>query len=323
METAEKIQKKISRLGLGTVQFGFSYGINNVRGQVSYDEVLQILSYGVEHGVNFLDTSRLYGTSEEVLGKALEELHLKDTYVVCTKLDLPKGYTELNETQLTHEVLDCLHRSQDALRMDYIPAYLLHTADYRKVHDNLVWNLLLEQKANDFIGLLGVSIAHGPHEALECLADPTVRILQIPYNVFDQRWRKEGVFSKSMEQGITLVNRSSYLQGLALMDPELGAKRVPASAAYLPKLHALAKEWRLAVTELALRYVLSNNAIGCTILGVDSIDQFEENIALYQKGPLSAELVERIELLFMDAPQELLNPSLWGLPYPPPGAQKT
>jgi len=57
-------QMRLSRLGLGTVQFGFKYGVNNARGQVPYDEVCNILTSASDQGVNFLDTSRLYGARE-------------------------------------------------------------------------------------------------------------------------------------------------------------------------------------------------------------------------------------------------------------------
>ena len=47
-----------SRLGIGTVQFGLTYGINNRLGQVPYRDVCIILEKAMEAGVNFLDTAR-------------------------------------------------------------------------------------------------------------------------------------------------------------------------------------------------------------------------------------------------------------------------
>ena len=49
------VARRISRLGIGTVQFGMPYGINNDRGQVPYSEVLSILETAVERGVTFID----------------------------------------------------------------------------------------------------------------------------------------------------------------------------------------------------------------------------------------------------------------------------
>ena len=58
----------MSKLGLGTVQFGTDYGINSVNGQVRPKEVKKILSYAHSKGINLLDTAVSYGNSEEILG---------------------------------------------------------------------------------------------------------------------------------------------------------------------------------------------------------------------------------------------------------------
>ena len=58
----------VGKLVLGTAQFGMDYGINNVRGQVTPDEVNEILSAAGNAGVEFIDTAYGYGNSEDVLG---------------------------------------------------------------------------------------------------------------------------------------------------------------------------------------------------------------------------------------------------------------
>ena len=56
-----------SRLMLGTVQFGLSYGVANRVGQPDYQDVVEIVAAALEGGVNAFDTAAAYGTSEEVL----------------------------------------------------------------------------------------------------------------------------------------------------------------------------------------------------------------------------------------------------------------
>ena len=67
-----------SKMMLGTVQFGLNYGIANKEGQPSLEKVKGILRSAAEFGVNTLDTAAAYGTSEEVLGQALEESGLAE-----------------------------------------------------------------------------------------------------------------------------------------------------------------------------------------------------------------------------------------------------
>ncbi|MEB3735150.1 aldo/keto reductase [Halopseudomonas pachastrellae] len=83
------------KLALGTVQFGLPYGIANQQGQVSVEEVGQILERAREAGVDTLDTAIAYGESERVLG----EFDLS-SFKVVTKLsaipdacdDVPAGW---------------------------------------------------------------------------------------------------------------------------------------------------------------------------------------------------------------------------------------
>ena len=63
----------ISKLALGTVQFGMDYGINNPAGRISYPNVLKILSEARSAGVQLLDSAFAYGESEPVLGKYVSE----------------------------------------------------------------------------------------------------------------------------------------------------------------------------------------------------------------------------------------------------------
>ena len=58
----------ISRLALGTVQFGLAYGLAAGHRQVFSAEVEQILSDARQAGITLLDTAASYGESESVIG---------------------------------------------------------------------------------------------------------------------------------------------------------------------------------------------------------------------------------------------------------------
>ena len=302
---------KISRFGIGTVQFGLDYGINNKTRQVSYSDVLNIFETALEHGVNFLDTSRVYGTSEETIGKALREIGAVDDFIPCTKLDISENYHEKSDEAVRGEVKNSLRQSLEALRIDTIPVYLLHRPEHRTFRDGLIWDYLRETVSKGMIGRLGVSIADGPSEAIECFKDPAVEAIQIPYNVFDARWDKAGILAGAAERGIVVFNRSSYLKGLLLMEMGEVPEHVTESLCYKESLNQIAAEIGLDVKELVLRYVFSVPEITSTIIGIDSQAQFKENVRIYEKGPLDGELMQRIKTAFGDVPEYVLNPFLW------------
>ncbi len=304
---------RLSRLGIGTVQFGLDYGINNPRGRVPYNEILRIFEMAVESGVNLLDTSRLYGKSEESIGMALRELGIADRFIICTKLDISKNYKEKSDREILSEVEKALTQSLKSLGIDSIPIYLLHVPEQRGFRNGLIWNFLQEKQKAGLVKHLGISVVYGPKEALDAIQDPVVEVLQIPFNIFDQRWKRSGFFDEltGMDRDIVVFSRSSYLQGLLVMEEERVPSELSAAKGYKRLLGEIASDLGIDVKELALRYVFTVDSITSTIVGVDSLEQFKENLSIYSQGKLSEDVVGRIESAFADVPTSIVNPVFW------------
>ncbi|MDB2625702.1 aldo/keto reductase, partial [Flavobacteriaceae bacterium] len=58
-----------SKLILGTVQFGFNYGINNTAGKPSKENIKSILDLAYSSGIQLLDTAEVYGDSQNKIGE--------------------------------------------------------------------------------------------------------------------------------------------------------------------------------------------------------------------------------------------------------------
>ena len=85
-----------NKIVIGTAQFGYDYGISNINGRVSSREVMNILHYSYENGINTIDTSKLYGISEKVIGNYI----LKHPNVFSNKESIKshcdkKGYDDV------------------------------------------------------------------------------------------------------------------------------------------------------------------------------------------------------------------------------------
>ena len=65
----------LSRLGLGTVQFGLDYGVSNRTGRPDEREVAAILARAAGAGVGFVDTAPAYGEAEALAGRYLPSGH--------------------------------------------------------------------------------------------------------------------------------------------------------------------------------------------------------------------------------------------------------
>ena len=68
----------MSKLALGTAQFGLRYGIANQKGQVNFSEAKKILKYAKNSNINLIDTAISYGNSERIIG----EIGVKDFNVI-------------------------------------------------------------------------------------------------------------------------------------------------------------------------------------------------------------------------------------------------
>lgn len=199
------------RLCLGTVQWGLPYGIANHRGQPSREDVRRIIERAREAGIRTLDTARVYGDAERVVGEVVGD---DDTFQIVTKLtpDLGEGSRE----DLVKRALASVETSRRLLRRDTLDTLLLHRAAHRSLADGAVWDALLELRAQGIVGRLGISVAE-VDEAFPLLADESVEALQVPASLLDQRLARQGFFEAAKQTGKPIYIRSIFLQGIAFM----------------------------------------------------------------------------------------------------------
>ena len=71
----------ISKLAIGTAQFGSIYGIANKTGKIKYSEAKEIIKFAKKNNIKTIDTASAYGESEKLLG----QIGIND-FEVITKL---------------------------------------------------------------------------------------------------------------------------------------------------------------------------------------------------------------------------------------------
>ena len=59
----------MTKLALGTVQFGLTYGVANKSGKIKFPVAKDIISLANEKKIDLIDTAISYGESETILGK--------------------------------------------------------------------------------------------------------------------------------------------------------------------------------------------------------------------------------------------------------------
>lgn len=288
---------QFSRMILGTVQFGMDYGVANRSGQPGFEEVCAILRYACDGGVNTLDTAAAYGSSEEVLGRALARLGLRERVRVVSKVPPIQERSDLATERFIEK---CVLRSLRLLGVEQLAVCLLHCEE-----DIRFLPLLEKQVQRGLVGGAGVSLdsARFLKEAAK------IPFLQLPCNIMDRRF--EALWASAVENKLTVFARSIYLQGLLLMPESRIKPSFAPLVAIRRQLAELASEAGMGMAELCVRYVLSNPAVSALLSGVEDVTQLRENLRLLARGPLPAELLARVEKIIPELPEALVRPALW------------
>ena len=120
---------KVSRICIGCMGFGVPVPGGH-QWTLDYESTKTILKYALEKGINFFDTAMAYsgGTSEEFVGRALQELTTRDQVVIATKYT-PRLPNQLTEIGGGDWIRQCLDNSLKRLGTDHVDLYIMHSWD--------------------------------------------------------------------------------------------------------------------------------------------------------------------------------------------------
>ena len=293
------MSSSLSRVVLGTVQFGLDYGISNSEGKVSEDQVRRILNLGVKNGLSLVDTAAMYGSSEEVLGRVLPE-----SISVITKL--PKLELLRNGENLRDFLYREFTKSLEKLNTQSCYGLLLHNADDLLSSDGEeIYDFLSEIKSKDLVKKIGFS-CYCPKQIEQIIKKYKVDIIQFPFNIIDRRFCDNDLLGRLKSEDIELHARSTFLQGLLLMEPKELDVFFEDFSPHLKKIQKYLHKNFPTVREGLLKSTLSIREIDYLVLGVVNERQLKEVCE-----DLSSDIdLEDWEGFRFDA-EEIINPHLW------------
>jgi len=296
---------QLSRLGLGTVQWGMKYGIANTAGQPGPGEVAQMLRAAHECGVSWLDTARAYGESEEVVGKALEETGLRDEFTIVSKV----CHIDPDAGDAPAQIEQSVAASMAALGVEHIPILLVHKGT--DLHVPGVWEEMLRQKRKGNAGRLGVSISHEPVKTVGyALGLESMEAVQVAINVFDQRLARAGVLDQLAARGVLVFVRSVYLQGLIIMPQERVPEHLADALPFRREVAQRAAQWGRDLKEVAVQFVLGLPGVTSAVIGCEAEEQVRDNASLVASAPLTGDQMDAL-LAMPEAPAHVVEPWQW------------
>ncbi len=257
-----KLDWQVSALGFGAMRLPV---LNNNQSQVDEEQVIKMIHYAVDHGVNYIDSAYGYhrGNSEIVIGKALQGSY-RGKMKIATKLPC-------HETHSPQDFDRILNDQLKKLQTDRIDFYLLHHLNrlvWPKMRDMGILKWADRAIADGRIGYFGFSY-HDNFEALQEIinAYDNWTVCQIQYNYMDEEVQAgtKGL-EYAAQKGLAVVVMEPIKGGRIAVPPE----NVAAIWAGAP-LQRTPQEW-------ALRWVWNHPEVSVTLSGMSKMEHVIENV---------------------------------------------
>jgi len=310
---------RVSRLALGTMTFGESWGwgSDEATARAMFDRYL-------DAGGNFVDTADLYteGQSETLLGRFITASGSRDRVVLTTKFSYNAEPGNPNAGGNGRKnILRAVEGSLRRLRTNYIDLYLLHTWDRVTPAEEVLHTLddLVRAGKIRYAGLSDVpawyaaqiqTLAHAHH------LQPLVN-LQLQYSLVERNIEREyAPLAQELGYGITAWSplgmgllsgkykpsesghdgagdgRIQALKGSGLAS--LQDKFTPRNWAIVRAVEQVAREHDLSMAQVAIQWAVRRPAVGSVILGARTMAQFEDNLAALDRS-LPDEALRRLD----------------------------
>ncbi|HBG26090.1 MAG: hypothetical protein A2Y10_00420 [Planctomycetes bacterium GWF2_41_51] len=297
---------KVSELAFGGVEIGLPYGVH--KDLMPENEAISLLKAAVDSGINFFDTARMYGCSEERMGMAFDGI--RDKVVLsskCPHLRLPDGKVR-NGMILQKFVEESLNTSLKMLRTDYIDVYLVHSADTEILKNDEVANNFEKIKRKGYVRSIGVSI-YGTSDFKIVCDDRRWDVVQLAFNLMDQSAAL--LFPSARQSGIGIMVRSVLMRGI-LTDAgiDLSHEKLNKVAEYRKKYLKLLDSDNSLLSDLATKFVLSFPDVSSVLIGIDKMEFLNKAVALANGNCLDKSLLEKLKNLAYPDP-DFLNLANW------------
>jgi len=318
---------KVSEIGFGA----WSIALDWWGKKIDDDEAKRMLKKAIDVGINFFETGDMYGKgkSEKLIGEVFHGM--RDDIIISTKY----GYDFESAAQIGHTELPqkfdptftehALKKSLERLQTDHIDVYGLHNPKMHHIKDNTIFQTL-DKKIEDGI-IKTYQVALGPAigwtmEGLEAMNRKNVSAVQTVYNILEQTPGNELIENAEKKNVGILVrvpDASGILTGKVNADTKIDEKDhrsvrkgewIKESLRKVEQLRPIAKRKGLNITEFAIKFILSKNAVSSVLPTVISTDEIETFAAMSDGNYLNSQDMKEITDMYNQWPQYELKASV-------------
>jgi 1-deoxyxylulose-5-phosphate synthase len=286
---------KISRLALGCMSYGDPTTERAHEWALADDDAQPFFRQAIELGITFWDTANVYqaGTSEEVVGRAIERYSRRENIVLATKVhgrmhDGPGGSGLSRKA-----ILEQIDASLTRLGTDYVDLYQIHRFDPDTPVEETMEALHDIVKAGK-VRYLGASSMYAWQFAkLQHAADlggwTRFVAMQNQYNLLRRQDERE-LMAMCADTGVGLVPYSPQGKGRlarpwgeqstrSTVDHVVQAFDSPLDEPVVNAVAKLADAHGVSMAQIALAWVLRNPAVSAPIVGATKPHHLPEAVA--------------------------------------------
>ena len=257
-----RTKEKLTILGLGTAPVG--------EGPIDVQQGIRIFAEAIERGVTYIDTARIYGNAEEILGHIIPKR--RDKLFIATKVS----------THTADEAERSLSESLRRLKIDHLDLVYIHSIGSKKIDRVLgkggALEYLMKQKETGKIRFIGISGHNRPSNFVRMLKTNQIDVVMCVMNYADRNIYdfESKVLPEAKKRNVGCVAMKVYagIKG-GFRNHRSGYVGCATEAARLP--HALA-------------YALDLPGVSVAVVGPYTVEQAVQNVEFARKYvPLSKE----------------------------------
>lgn len=280
-----RTELQVTSLSLGGARIGGS--------NVTDDEAIETVLRAITLGINYLDTSPLYGESERRVGLTLADGWREKIYLATKTGTHPKWRGDYSASGTRRSVENSLR----LLGTDYLDVCLVHDPSNMDpvIAKDGALDTLQRMREEGLIKFIGLGVRqHEFHKIAIETGIVDVILTYLDYTLLSQT-ADDWLLSFANENDIGVINGSPIAAGLLSgIEPDVNAR--PPEGEKARQLWQWANENNLNLLNLAIQFCLRQPLIATNLSGSKNVTEIDQNFAA-ATTPISDEVWEQLQTL--------------------------
>ena len=256
-----------NKIIIGSANFDQIYGIK--KNFIKRNEIKKLLDLASKNKIKIIDTSPLYKNSEKIIG-----LLNNNRFKIISKI--PKPPKNIKRKNIKKWLKQSVMISLKNLKLKKFECLLLHNANcLLSKNGDEIYKCIRNMKIDGLTNKVGVSI-YDFHVLDKILKKFKFNIIQVPFNILDQRLVEKGWLKKLKKRNIEIHARSIFLQGVLL----LKHNQLPKKLIKLKKTLMVWENWlknnKFNSLQLCLSFVHNHQQLDGIVVGCNNTNQLKK-----------------------------------------------